>query len=169
MQAIHEGKNGYSPTQGIADLRDELQRRVDKQYRHTQRQVFVTSGTSGGLVLAMLTLVNPGDEVIIFDPYFVMYKSLVGLVGGKCVLVDTYPDFRIDLDKVASLINKRTKAVLFNSPANPTGAAASDEEIRGLAQLCAERNIALVSDEIYNRFSTIGRSSPRHSSIHKRW
>ena len=153
VQAIHEGKNGYSPTQGIAALRDELQRRVDKQYRHTQRQLFITSGTSGGLVLAMLALVNPGDEVIVFDPYFVMYKSLVGLVGGKCVLVDTYPDFRIDLDKVASLMNKRTKAVLFNSPANPTGAAASDEEIRGLAQLCAERNIALVSDEIYNRFS----------------
>ncbi len=99
------------------------------------RQLFITSGTSGGLVLAMLALVNPGDEVIVFDPYFVMYKSLVGLVGGKCVLVDTYPDFRIDLDKVASLMNKRTKAVLFNSPANPTGAAASDEEIRGLAQL----------------------------------
>jgi len=153
VRAIHDGKNGYSPTQGIAPLREKLQARIQQQYNHSVRQVFVTSGTSGGLVLAMLALVNPGDEVIVFDPYFVMYKSLVGLVGGNCVLVDTYPDFRIDVNKVADKITKRTKAILFNSPANPTGVMASDEEIRGLAQLCAERNIALISDEIYSLFS----------------
>ena len=150
--AISQGRNGYTPTQGIAELREKLAQRIAAQYEHSTRQVFVTSGTSGGLVLAMMTLVDPGDEVIVFDPYFVMYKSLVGLVGGTCVLVDTYPDFRIDVDKVAAAITKRTKAVLFNSPANPTGVVASDEEIRGLAQLCSERNIALVSDEIYSRY-----------------
>jgi aspartate aminotransferase/aminotransferase len=151
-RAISEGKNGYSPTQGIAALRDKLQERIGAQYGHANRQVVVTSGTSGGLVLAMMAMVNPGDEVIVFDPYFVMYKSLVGLVGGQCVLVDTYPSFRIDLAKVAAAITPRTKAVLFNSPANPTGVVASDAENRGLARLCAERNVALVSDEIYNRF-----------------
>ncbi len=152
VQAIHAGRNGYTPTQGIAELRNELQRRIDAQYGHSMRQVFVTSGTSGGLVLAMMALVDPGDEVIVFDPYFVMYKSLVGLVGGKCVLIDTHPDFRIDVAKVADAITKRTKVVLFNSPANPTGIVSSDEEIRGLAQLCSERNVALVSDEIYHEF-----------------
>lgn len=152
VRAIHEGKNGYSPTQGIGPLREALQARIDAQYKHSMREVFVTSGTSGGLVLALLALVNPGDEVILFDPYFVMYKSLVGLAGGRCVVVDTYPDFRIDVDKVAAAITRRTKAVLFNSPANPTGVVASEDEIRGLAQLTAERNIALVSDEIYSRF-----------------
>jgi aspartate aminotransferase/aminotransferase len=151
-RAMREGKNGYAPTQGIAELRDKLHARIQEQYHDPDRAVFVTSGTSGGLVLAMLALVNPGDEVIVFDPYFVMYKSLVGLVGGTCVLVDTYPDFRIDLDRVAAALTKRTKAVLFNSPANPTGVVATDEEIRGLAQLCAERNVALVSDEIYHEF-----------------
>jgi aspartate aminotransferase/aminotransferase len=152
VRAIHDGKNGYSPTQGIAELNKKLQQRVDEQYHHATRQVFVTSGTSGGLVLAMLALVDPGDEVIVFDPYFVMYKSLVGLVGGTCVLVDTYPDFRIDLAKVAAAVTPRTKAIVFGSPANPTGVVAGEEETRGLAQLCAQRNIALVSDEIYNRF-----------------
>jgi aspartate aminotransferase/aminotransferase len=152
IRAVQAGRNGYSPSQGIAELRARLQARVREQYHHTTREVFVTSGTSGGLVLAILALVNPGDEVIVFDPYFVMYKSLVGLVGGNCVLIDTYPDFRIPLDKVAAAISKRTKAVLFSSPANPTGVVASRAEIEGLAQLCAERNIALVSDEIYNRF-----------------
>ncbi len=152
IAAIHAGRNGYSPTQGIRDLLERLQQRVKAKYHHEKRQVFVTSGTSGGLVLAMMTLVDPGDEVIVFDPYFVMYKSLVDLVGGQCVLVDTYPDFRIDVEKVAAVVSKRTKAVLFNSPANPTGVTASRQEIQNLAQLCAERNIALVSDEIYNQF-----------------
>ena len=153
IKAIRDGKNGYSPTQGIAPLRDKLAERVASQYKHSTRQVFVTSGTSGGLVLAIMALVNPGDEVIMFDPYFVMYKSLVGLAGGKCVVIDTYPDFHIDLEKVAAAITKRTKVILFNSPANPTGVTASESEVRGLAQLAAERNIALVSDEIYSSYS----------------
>ncbi len=115
--------------------------------------VFVTSGTSGGLVLALLAMVDPGDEVIVLDPYFVMYPALVGLVGGKCVLVDTYPDFRVDLDRVRAAITPRTKMILFNSPANPTGVAASLSEIEGIARLAAEHRVLLVSDEIYSRFS----------------
>ena len=153
FRAIREGKNGYSPTQGIAPLLEKLQSRINAEYNHTARQVFITSGTSGALVLALMALVNPGDEVIVFDPYFVMYKSLVGLAGGKCVVIDTYPDFRIDLDKVAAAITKRTKVILFNSPGNPTGVTATNAEIRGLAQISAERNIALISDEIYSLFS----------------
>jgi aspartate aminotransferase len=152
IDAIGAHKNGYTPTQGIAALRDKLQSRISEQYHHSTRQVFITSGTSGGLVLALLALVNPGDEVIAFDPCFVMYQSLVGLAGGKCVLVDTYPDFRIDVDKVAAAMTRRTKVILFNSPGNPTGVTASDAEIRGLAQLASEKNIALVSDEIYSQF-----------------
>ncbi len=152
IAAINEDKNGYSPTQGIAPLREKLQARIDAQYKHVARQVFVTSGTSGGLVLALLALVNPGDEVIVFDPYFVMYRSLVALAGGTCVLIDTYPDFRIDAQRVAAAITPRTKAILFSSPANPTGATAGESEIRAIAELAAERNIALVSDEIYSAF-----------------
>jgi aspartate aminotransferase/aminotransferase len=152
IDAIGSRKNGYAPTQGMPVLRDKLQARLDRQYGHPDRDVFVTCGTSGGLVLAMWALVNPGDEVIVFDPYFVMYDALAGLVGGKVVYVDTYPDFRIDVDRVAAAITPRTKAILFNSPANPTGAVAGEEEVRSLAELAAERNVVLVSDEIYNAF-----------------
>ena len=67
------------------------------------------------LVLTMLALVDPGDEVICFDPYFVMYPALVRMAGGTCVMVDTYPDFRIDLEKVAAAISPRTKLILLNS------------------------------------------------------
>ncbi|MEX0714433.1 MAG: aminotransferase class I/II-fold pyridoxal phosphate-dependent enzyme [Pirellulales bacterium] len=152
VEAIEAGKNGYALTQGMPVLREKLQERIDTQYGHADRRVFVTSGTSGGLVLAVLALVDPGDEVIVFDPYFVMYPSLVALAGGRVVPVDTYPDFRIDVDRVRAAITPRTRLILFNSPANPTGAVAGDEETRDLAQLASERGIVLLSDEIYREF-----------------
>jgi aspartate/methionine/tyrosine aminotransferase len=152
IEAIESGKNAYSPTQGIPPLLEKLQKHVDLQYAHKDRKVFVSSGTSGGLVLTMLSLVDPGDEVIIFDPYFVMYVPLVQLVGGKPIVIDTYPSFRIDVDKVREAITPRTKLVLFNSPSNPTGVTSTLEEIEALAKLCQEKNIPLLSDEIYSRF-----------------
>ena len=150
--AIESRKNGYALTQGMPVLRDKLQARFDRQLGHADRSVFVSSGTSGGLLLAMLALVDPGDEVIVFDPFFVMYEPLVQLVGGTPVFVDTYPDFRIDVDRVAAALTPRTKLILFNSPANPTGAVAEVDEVRALAELAAERQVALISDEIYQQF-----------------
>lgn len=152
IAAIRGDKNGYSQTQGIADLRAKLQDQVDERFHQPDRKVLVTSGTSGSLVLAVLAMVNPGDEVIVFDPYFVMYPALIGMVGGKCVTVDTYPDFRIDPARVAAAITPRTKMILLNSPANPTGVVASDADVRAVAELAAKHNIALVSDEIYRTF-----------------
>ncbi len=152
IAAIEQGKNAYSPTQGIPTLLKRLQSDIDAKYHHDDRKIFVSSGTSGGLALTMLSLVNPGDEVIIFDPFFVMYPPLVQLVGGVPVIIDTYPDFKIDLNKVRDAITSKTKLILFNSPANPTGVTASVEEMQGLADLCREKNIALISDEIYSLF-----------------
>ena len=153
IEAIESGKNGYALTQGMPVLREKIQAKIDQQYGHSDRKLFVSSGTSGGLVLALLALVNPGDEVIFFDPYFVMYQPLVELVGGVPIPIDTYPDFRIDLQRVADAVTTRTKMIIMNSPANPTGVTCSQEEIKGLAQLAAERNIAILSDEIYSHFS----------------
>lgn len=150
--AIRANRNGYSQTQGISELRQELQNRIDAEYRQPDRRVLITSGTSGALVLTMLALVDPGDEVIMFDPYFVMYPALAAMVGGKAVVIDTYPDFRIDLAKVAEAITPRTKLILLNSPGNPTGVVATADEVRALAELAAKHNIALLSDEIYRLF-----------------
>ncbi|MGL4511733.1 MAG: pyridoxal phosphate-dependent aminotransferase [Lacipirellulaceae bacterium] len=152
LQAIRDDKNGYSQTQGAAALRDRLQARVDAEWGHPERKLLVTSGTSGALNLAMWTLVNPGDEVIVFDPYFVMYPTLSEMVGGVPVVIDTYPDFRIDPAKVAAAITPRTKLILLNSPANPTGVVASREEVKALAELAQRHNVALLSDEIYREF-----------------
>jgi aspartate aminotransferase/aminotransferase len=152
IEAIHSGKNNYTVTQGIPELREKLQASVDAQFGHAHRQVLITSGTAGGLLLALCTVVNPGDEVIIFDPYFVMYRHQTTLAGGTSVLIDTYPDFRIRLEKVAAAMTPRTKCVIVNSPANPTGVVASADEMRELAELCRQRNVLLISDEVYRAF-----------------
>jgi len=152
IEAIESGKNGYALTQGMPILRDKLQTQIDGRLGHQDRRVFVCSGTSGGLALAMWAMVNPGDEVIIFDPYFVMYDSLVRMAGGVPVVIDTYPDFRPDLNKVEAEITDRTKMILVNSPANPTGVTLDSDTLKALAELAASNGIALLSDEIYRSF-----------------
>src|SRR5580658_4747243 len=130
-RAVAEGRNAYSQTQGIPPLLAKLQARVDAEYGQSDRKLFVTSGTSGGLMLALSVLVNPGDEVLFFDPYFVVYKHLTTLVGGTPVAVDTYPEFRVDFSKVRAALTDRTKVILCNSPANPTGTVLSQADLRG--------------------------------------
>jgi aspartate aminotransferase len=151
-QAVDDGKNAYSQSQGIAPLLEVIQSHVDETYGHPDRKVFLSSGTSGALMLSLMTLVNPGDEVIFFDPYFVMYQHLTSLAGGKPVLIDTYPDFHIDIETVRAAITEKTKVILCNSPSNPTGHVAGVEELRSLAELAREHDIALISDEIYKSF-----------------
>jgi aspartate/methionine/tyrosine aminotransferase len=150
--AIDRGANAYTVTQGIPELRAKIQADVHARYRHADRETFITSGTSGGLLLALCCTVNPGDEVIVFDPYFVMYPHLITLAGGKTVFIDTYPDFSIDVDRVRAALTPRTKAILVNSPANPTGRLYSREVLRDLAILARERGVLLLSDEVYRVF-----------------
>jgi aspartate/methionine/tyrosine aminotransferase len=150
--AIDRGANSYTLTQGIPELRAKIHAAVQKRYGHADRELLITSGTSGALVLLLECVVDPGDEVIVFDPYFVMYPHLVTLAGGVSVYVDTYPDFDIDPDRVRAALTPRTKAILLNSPANPTGKVLSRDRLRDLAKLAAERGVLLVSDEIYQSF-----------------
>ncbi len=151
--AIDADKNGYTVTQGIAELRAKLKAEIDRRHPGLHdRELFITSGTSGGLVLALLSVINPGDEVIIFDPYFVMYPHFIHIAGGKSVVIDTYPDFRIDVNKVAAAITPRTKAIIVNSPGNPTGVVHPKETLRDLAQLSHDRKVLLISDEVYRAF-----------------
>ncbi len=150
--AIDSGANAYTVTQGIPELRDKIRTDIHTRYRHADREVFLTSGTSGGLMLALCCTVNPGDEVIVFDPYFVMYPHLVTLAGGTTVFLDTYPDFAIDVDRVRAALTPRTKAILVNSPANPTGCVHPRDVLHDLAKLAAERGVLLMSDEVYRVF-----------------
>jgi len=151
-RAIAENKNGYTSTEGIPPLIDRLQSRIDAQLGQSDRRVMVTSGTSGALSLALMAMVNPGDEVIFFDPWFVMYPALVEMTGGVCVPVPTTPGFQIDLNAVENAITAKTRVIIVNSPCNPSGACLDENILRGLAELAARHNVCLISDEIYSLF-----------------
>jgi aspartate aminotransferase/aminotransferase len=153
VEAIGQGHNKYTQTQGTSDLRQVLAAACRDEFGWDDDRLYlVTSGVSGALVLAMLALVNPGQEVIFADPYFVMYSHLVHLAGGKCVMVDTYPDFRPDAAKFAEAITDNTRMIVLNSPSNPTGCVQTEAELRAIAEVAAEKDILVISDEIYNLF-----------------
>ena len=150
--ALEAGRNGYTPTQGIAPLRDRLEARARAETGQPDRRLCVTSGSSGALVLALMALIDPGDEVILFEPAFVMYRPLVEFLGGRVVAIDTSPSFRIDVDKVAAACTPRTRAILLNTPANPTGFVADAATVRDLAALADRRDVTLISDELYRSY-----------------
>lgn len=158
IQAIQAGNNRYTVTQGIASLRDRIARRITSQFPqwstedHDGFGTLVTSGVSGGLVLALMTCIEPGDEVLIPDPYFVMYRHLVTLAGGTPVYVDTYPDFHLTAERIIPHITPRTKLLLFNSPSNPTGVVASNSQCREVVELAQQHGLLILSDEIYDEF-----------------
>ena len=158
--ATDAGKNGYTPTQGIPALRERLEAEARRETGQPGRQLCVTSGSSGALVLALMALVDPGDEVIVFEPAFVMYRPLIEFLGGRVVSIDTSPSFAIDVDRVAAAITPATRAILLNTPANPTGFVADAATVRDLALLAEKRGVTLVSDELYRSYCY---DSPFHS------
>ncbi len=156
IKAIRNGFNKYTVTQGIEPLREKVVDFVNlkKKTKYTVDQCIITSGVSGGLVLSFLATLNRGDEVIIFDPYFVMYKHLVNLFGGKSIVIDIYPDFSLanKKDKITKAITEKTKMIILNSPANPTGKLLTEDDIVEIYHIAKENNLLVISDEIYDEF-----------------
>ncbi|MHC4741955.1 MAG: pyridoxal phosphate-dependent aminotransferase [Planctomycetota bacterium] len=152
IQAIRDGENKYSQTAGDAGLLRRIREQVQAEFGWERPSLLVTSGLSGGLLLTFMALIDPGDEVVIPDPYFVIYKHVINILGGKCVFVDSYPDFRLPVEQIAESITDRTKLIIANSPANPTGVVYTDEELQALAKVAAEKDIVVLSDEIYEKF-----------------
>ena len=158
IAAIRENKNGYTVTQGIPQLLAAVRQRLEHDFgagwstTNENLSAVITSGTSGGILLALMSLLDAGDEFISPDPYVVMYPQVGKLLSAHCVLCDTYPDFRMTAARVEPLITERTKAVLLNSPSNPCGTVLTAKEIAELVQLCERRGVLLISDEIYDEF-----------------
>jgi len=154
IKAIKKGFNRYTVTQGIEELRFKVLEHIEKTRgkKYELSNVIITSGVSGGLLLALFSIINPGDEIVFFDPYFVMYKHLVNLLDGKPVIVDTYPDFKISEEKLKNAVTDKTKAIILNSPCNPTGYVYTQKDIETIVKIARERNILLISDEIYDGF-----------------
>jgi len=158
-KAIDDGHNGYTVTQGIEALRTRIAAHLESDLGWTigdgpdDPALLVTSGTSGALTLAAMAILDPGDSIVFGDPYFPLYPALAVFNGADAAIVDTHPDFRLTRARVEPALSARTKAVLLNTPGNPTGAVASSEDCRGLLELCRERGILLISDEIYDEFT----------------
>ncbi len=152
IKAIKAGANKYSQTAGDSLLREKIAEQVKNEFGWARPTILVTSGVSGGLLLAFMALINPGDEVIMPDPYFVMYKHLVNMLGGRCVFVDSYPDFKLPVEKIADSITDKTKLIILNSPCNPTGVVYSEQQIKALGEIAATKDVVILTDEIYEKF-----------------
>lgn len=152
ISAIRNGFNSYTVTQGIQELRDAVCEDYRSRYGVEFEDIMITSGVSGGLTLAFIALVEEGDEVLLTDPYFVMYKHLPNLFGGKPVFVDTYPDFTLSPEKLEEKVSPKTKMLVINSPANPTGRVYSADELRAIAEFARKHDLLVISDEIYDHF-----------------
>ena len=160
-RALREGHTHYTPTAGIPELRDAIARDVGRSrgIGVEPEQVVVTPGGKPIMFFAILALVDEGEEVVLPNPAFPIYESMVEFVGGRPVPVPLRQEngFRFDLDEFRAGLGERTKLVILNSPANPTGGVLTAEDIAGLAQILRERpDVYVLSDEIYSRLLYTG-------------
>lgn len=154
VRAIEEGFTGYTAGLGIPELREALSAKLKREnlFEVTPDQIMVTSGASEALYITAAALVNPGDEVLIPDPGFLAYKSIVNMLNAKDVGVCMKEDLTMDPNDVLEKITPKTKALVLNSPGNPTGAVSSKEDMRTFAEIAEDKNITLISDEVYEYF-----------------
>jgi N-succinyldiaminopimelate aminotransferase len=151
--AIATGVNQYPPGRGIAPLRQAIAAHAERHYDlhyDPDTEVLVTTGATEALAAAILAFVDPGDEVIALEPFYDSYAASIELAGGHRVGVGLFgPDFRLDLDELAAAFTPRTKALLINSPHNPTGVVLTNEELAEIARLAVEHDVLVICDEVY--------------------
>ncbi|WP_457625697.1 pyridoxal phosphate-dependent aminotransferase [Persephonella sp.] len=156
IKALKEGKTKYTPAAGIPELREGIARRLKEKNNidYKPSEVIVTPGAKMGLYEIFAVLLNPGDEVIIPAPYWVSYTEQVKLCDGKPVIVELSEenDFVLTADLVKSAITEKTKALVLNTPSNPTGAVIPKEELEKIADVCLKNKIMIISDECYEEF-----------------
>lgn len=152
-RAMAEGKGQYARSAGVVELVEGIARRFGADTGLAPdplAEVTVTSGCTEALAAAMLGLVDPGDEVVVIEPYYDAYPADIAMAGGMARYVTLRaPDFRLDPDELAAAFTDRTRAVLFNTPHNPTGRVLDRSELQAIADLCIERDVVAVADEVY--------------------
>jgi aspartate aminotransferase len=155
VKAMQKGHTRYTPAAGIAELRTAISRLYQKTYgiSYTAEQVVVSNGAKHSLHNALAATVGPGDEVIIPTPYWVSYSDLVQMTGASYVLVPTTLEsgFKMTPDQLRAAVTPRSRLLMLNSPSNPTGAVYTRKELEALADVVLEKNLAVISDEIYER------------------
>src|SRR5262245_19691672 len=152
-RAMREGFNQYAPMPGVLALREGIAAKVEQVYGprfDPVTEVVVTSGATAGLYATLTALVQPGDEIVLFEPCYDSYVPVIRLSGGTPVLVSLrYPDYRIDWDEVRRAISPKTRAILVNTPHNPTGMTWTADDMRRLASIVDGTDILLIGDEVY--------------------
>jgi len=156
-QAISDGWNQYSPGRGVPELLDAIAEHQMRFYGlewDPSTEILVTAGATEALTSTLLALLEPGDEVVVFEPFYDSYAAAIGLAGARLVPVRLrWPDFQPDLDELASAVTGRTRVILVNDPHNPTGAMFSPETQRLVVELAERHDAIIVTDEVYEHLA----------------
>jgi aminotransferase len=144
--------DGYTPFSGLSKLRDVVAAQFEKELGRevSRKNVLITAGSMSGLYCVFRALLEDGNEIIVPGPYFLSYREQIELCGGRLVEAPTFADWRLDIEGIKALVTDRTRAILINSPNNPTGIVYDEESLRLLAELAVERNLVVITDEAYD-------------------
>ncbi len=160
VQALESGANQYAPGIGVPALRQAIARHQQRHYGleiDPDTQVVVTTGCTEGIAAAVLGLVDPGDEVVVLEPYYDSYVAVIQMAGGvRRPVTLRAPDFRLDVDELRAAVTARTRFVLLNSPHNPTGTVLTRDELAGVAEVAIEHDLVVVTDEVYEHLTFTG-------------
>ena len=156
-EAIATGANQYAPGNGVAVLRQAIARHQRRHYGldlDPDSQVLVTTGCTEGIAAALLGLVNPGDEVVVLEPYYDSYVAMIQMAGGvRRPVTLRAPDFRLDVDELRAAVTPQTRFVLLNSPHNPTGTVLTPAELQAVADVALEHDLVVITDEVYEHLT----------------
>ena len=159
-QAMNDGLNQYAPMEGVMDLRVEIASKLDQCYGvgvDPETEVTITVGGTEALYCAIQAVVGPGDEAIVFDPAYDSYDPAVRLAGGRCIHIPLMPPgFRYDWERVRATLTDRTRLIVINTPHNPACTAATPDDLDELAEIIRDRNIFVLSDEVYEHVTYDG-------------
>lgn len=153
IRAMKEGYTKYTEEKGMKDLREAICEKFEKEnnLKYDPEEIVVSNGAKHSLFNIFLSILNPGDEVIIPIPYWVSYPAMVIICGGVPVFCKYNDKFKIDIDDLKSKISKKTKAIILNSPSNPTGIVYDKKEIEEIAEIIVKNRILCISDEVYEK------------------
>lgn len=155
IRAIKEGLTRYTSASGIVELKKAVceKFRQDNNLSYDPENIVISSGAKHSIYNALMAILNPDDEVIISIPYWVSYPQMVKIAGGQPVFIQTKEEngFKFNVDDLNRVLTDKTKAIILNSPSNPTGAIYTEDELRSIAEWAVENNIFIISDEIYEK------------------
>jgi N-succinyldiaminopimelate aminotransferase len=166
VEALRSGRNQYAPGPGVPELREAVAAHQARHYGielDPLSEVVVTAGATEGIAAAVLAFVNPGDEMVVLEPFYDSYVACIEMAGGvRRPVTLRAPDFRLDVDALRAAVTERTTAILLNTPHNPTGTVLTQAELEAVAAVAIEHDLLVVTDEVYEHLLFDGR---RHVPI----